>query len=56
MLQPNTNVSETIDSLESLIKQLRDENIFLRVKLRDKMCTRSVIKAQWGCLFRYWAS
>ena len=36
MLQPNTNVSETIDSSESLIKQLRYEIIFLRVKLRDK--------------------
>ena len=36
MLQPNTNVSESIDSLERLIKWLQDEIIFLRVELRNK--------------------
>ena len=36
ILQPNTNVSESIDSSERLIKQLQDEIIFLREELWKK--------------------
>ena len=36
MLQPNTNVSESIDSSERLIKQLQDEIKFLREELTNK--------------------
>ena len=36
MLQPNTNVSESIDSSERLIKQLQDETKFLREELTNK--------------------
>ena len=36
MLQPNTNVSEPIDSSERLIKQLQDEIIFLKEELTNK--------------------
>ena len=36
MLQPKTNVSESIDSSERLIKELQDEIIFLREELRNK--------------------
>ena len=36
MLQPNTNVSESIDSSERLIKQLQDEIIFLKEELTNK--------------------
>ena len=36
MLQPNTNVSESNDSSERLIKQLQDEITFFRHELRNK--------------------
>ena len=36
MLQPNTNVSESIDSSERPIKQLQDEIKFLREELTNK--------------------
>ena len=36
MLQPNTNVSESIDLSERLIKQFQDEIIFFRQELRNK--------------------
>ena len=36
MLQPNTNVSESIDSSEKPIKQLQDEIKFLREELTNK--------------------
>ena len=35
-LQPNTNVSESIDLSERLIKQFQDEIIFFRQELRNK--------------------
>ena len=36
MLQPNTNVSESIDSSERLLKPVQDEFIFLRDELKNK--------------------
>ena len=36
MLQPYTNVSESINSSERLIKQLQDEITFFRQELRNK--------------------
>ena len=36
MLQPNTNVSELIDSSERLLKPVQDEFIFLRDELKNK--------------------
>ena len=36
MLQPNTNVSESIDLSERVIKQLQNEIIFLSEELRNK--------------------
>ena len=36
ILQPNTNVSESIDSSKKLIKQLQNEIILLREELRNK--------------------
>ena len=36
MMQPNTDISESIDSSERLIKQLEDEIIFAREELTNK--------------------
>ena len=36
MMQPNTDISESIDSSERLIKQLQDEIIFAREELTNK--------------------
>ena len=46
MLQPNTNVSESIDSSERITKQLQDEIIFLSEELRNKNNTIKCILDQ----------
>ena len=57
MLQPNTNVSESIDSLERLIKRLQDEIIFLREELRNKnntiKCGLDQLSKRDGTIFSY---
>ena len=55
MLQPNINVSESIDSSKRLIKQRQDEIIFLRRSWGTKIIQSNMyqIKAQWDCLFKY---